>query len=409
MTKQFILSELAAGIQESATIRLNQQAARLRAEGKPMIHLGIGEPTNRAPQTAIEAAEKLLAAGSLKYTATAGVPSLRQAIADFMLASYGREVPPANVIASNGSKHSLLTVLLATVNPGEQVIIPAPYWVTYPEQVKLVRGRPIIVLPEPGSLLPSAESLLAAVGPLTRAILLNSPNNPSGLVLPESELATVVEFCEARGIYLILDDIYRELVFDGLRLPSPYAFTRFELDESHVIVVNGVSKLYGMTGLRLGWTVGPRALVEAMDKLQSQMTSNPSILSQAAAEGALRGDQRVVQELRATVEANRDAMLEALGGIGGLRIERPQGGLFCFPDFSPHGSSSKELAERLLERALVVTVPGVEFGMDGHLRLSFAGDREEILEGVRRIRWALDPASPNEIRLGDRVAVRDWA
>jgi aspartate aminotransferase len=164
-----------------------------------------------------------------------------------------------------------------------------------------------------------------------------------------------------------------------------------------------------MTGLRLGWTVGPAALVEAMDKLQSQMTSNPSILSQAAAEGALRGDQRVVQELRATIEANRDAMLEALGEIGGLRITRPQGGLFCFPDFSAHGSSSKELAERLLERALVVTVPGVEFGMDGHLRLSFAGDREEILEGVRRIRWALDPASPNEIRLGNRVAVRDWA
>jgi aspartate aminotransferase len=409
VTQQFRFSELAVGIQESATIRLNQQAARLRAEGKPLIHLGIGEPTNRAPQTAIEAAEKLLADGSLKYTATAGIPSLRQAIADYMLVSYGREIPPANVIASNGSKHSLLTVLLAIVNPGEQVVIPAPYWVTFPEQVKLVRGRPVIVLPEPGSLLPSAESLLAAVGSQTRAILLNSPNNPTGLVLPESDLAKVVEFCEARGIYLILDDIYRELVFDGLRLPSPFDFTRTALDESHVIVVNGVSKLYGMTGLRLGWTVGPAALVEAMDKLQSQMTSNPSILSQAAAEGALRGDQRVVQELRATIEANRDAMLEALGEIGGLRITRPQGGLFCFPDFSAHGSSSKELAERLLERALVVTVPGVEFGMDGHLRLSFAGDREEILEGVRRIRWALDPASPNEIRLGNRVAVRDWA
>ena len=403
------ISELAAGIQESATIRLNQLAARLRAEGKPLIHLGIGEPLNPAPLTAVAAAEKLLAGGSLKYTATAGIPSLRQAIADYMQASYGREIPPGNVIASNGSKHSLLTVLLAIVNPGDQVVIPAPYWVTYPEQVKLVRGRPVIVRPEPGSLLPSAEALLGAVGTQTRAILLNSPNNPSGLTVPESELAKIIEVCEARGLYLILDDIYRELVFDGLRLPSPYAFTRHGLDESHLVVVNGVSKLYGMTGLRLGWTVGPRALVEAMDKLQSQMTSNPSILSQAAAEGALRGDQRVVQELRAAIESNRDAMLEALGELGGLRIERPQGGLYCFPDFSAHATNSKELAERLLERALVVTVPGVEFGMDGYLRLSFAGDREGILEGVRRIRWALDPASPSEIRLGDQVAVRDWA
>jgi len=409
MSRPIPISVLAAGIQESATIRLNQHAARLRAEGKPVIHLGIGEPTNRAPQTAIQGAEKLLAGGSLKYTATAGIPSLRQAIADYMLASYGREIPPGNVIASNGSKHSLLTVLLAILNSGEQVVIPAPYWVTYPEQVKLLGGRPVVVLPEPGSLLPTAEALLAAVGPQTRAILINSPNNPSGLALPESDLAKVVEFCEARGLYLILDDIYRELVFDGLRSPSPYAFTRHSLDESHLIVVNGVSKLYGMTGLRLGWTVGPRALVEAMDKLQSQMTSNPSVLSQAAAEGALGGDQTVVRELRATIEANRNSMLEALSQIGGLRIERPQGGLYCFPDFSSHGSSSKELAERLLERALVVTVPGVEFGMDGYLRLSFAGDREGILEGVSRIRWALDPASPNEIRLGDRVAVRDWA
>ncbi|MGH2619895.1 MAG: aminotransferase class I/II-fold pyridoxal phosphate-dependent enzyme, partial [Anaerolineales bacterium] len=213
MSQALPISELAARIQESATIRLNQQAARLRAEGKPVIHLGIGEPTNPAPHTAVEAAEKLLAAGSLKYTATAGIPSLRQAIADYMLASYGREIPPGNVIASNGSKHSLLTVLLAIVNPGEQVVIPAPYWVTYPEQVKLLGGRPVIVLPEPGRLLPSPEALLAAVGPQTRAILLNSPNNPSGLALPADDLATVVEFCEARGLYLILDDIYRELVF----------------------------------------------------------------------------------------------------------------------------------------------------------------------------------------------------
>jgi len=409
VSRPISISKLAAGIQESATIRLNQQAARLRAEGKPVIHLGIGEPTNRAPHTAVEAAEKLLAGGSLKYTATAGIPSLRQAIADYMLVSYGREIPPANVIASNGSKHSLLTVLLAIVNSGERVVIPAPYWVTYPEQVKLLGGRPVIVKPEPGSLLPSAEALIAAAGLQTRAILLNSPNNPSGLVFLESHLAKLVEFCEARGIYLVLDDIYRELVFDGLRLPSPYQFTRSGLDDSHVIVVNGVSKLYGMTGLRLGWTVGPRTLVEAMDKLQSQMTSNPSILSQAAAEGALRGDQRVVLELRETIQANRDAMLEALGEIGDLRVERPQGGLYCFPDFSAHGPNSKELAEQLLERTLVVTVPGVEFGMDGHLRLSFAGDREQVLEGVRRIRWALDPGSPNEIRMGDQLAVRDWA
>ena len=403
------ISELAAGIEESATLQLNERAARLRAEGKPVIHLGIGEPTNRAPETALAAARAELDRGYLKYTAAGGVTSLRQAIAAYMTEAYGREIPPGNVIASNGSKHSLFNALLAVVNPGDEVIFPAPYWVTYPELVKLVRGVPVIVPPEPGTLLPSAGALLAAVTARTRVILLNSPNNPSGLIFPANGLAEVVRFCESKGVYLIMDDIYRELVFDGLEAPSPFGYTDEALDRSHVIVINGVSKLYGLTGLRLGWTVGPRALVGAIEKVQGQMTSNPSVLAQAAAEGALRGDQRVVHDLRATIQSNRDAMLEALAQIPGLKTVKPQGALYCFPDASHYGADSQELSERLLERALVVTVAGSEFGMEGHLRLSFAGKREDILEGGRRIQWALGLSSSKEIRMGDRLVVRDWA
>ncbi len=402
------ISDLAASVSESATMKFNERANQLRAEGKPVVHLGIGEPKNKAPDNALAASSDKLEEGYIKYTAAAGLPSLRSAIADYTTERYGREVPPTNVIASNGSKHALFNVLMAIVNPGDKVLMPVPYWVTYPEMVKLVRGIPSFVQPEPGSLMPDVDSVIQAVDDNTAAIILNSPNNPSGMVASGAFLEELVNFCEKRSVYLIMDDIYRELVFDGGEAPSAYRYTTKDLDSSHVIVISGVSKLYGMTGFRLGWSVAPAEVTSAINKLQGQMTSNASVISQAAAEGALTGDQQGVGELLTHLQDNRNRLLDEFADLDGLKVERPQGGLYAFPDFSAFNPDSLALAELLLEKALVVTVPGVEFGMDGHLRLGFAGTAEDVLEGASRIKWALDPGRPPDLKMGDEVVTRDW-
>ena len=402
------ISDLAASLSESATMKFNERANQMRVEGKPIIHLGIGEPKNKAPEAAVAASSKKSEEGYFKYTPAAGLPSLRTAIADYTTERYGVEVSPANVIASNGSKHALFNVLMAIVNPGEKVLMPVPYWVTYPEMVKLVRGAPAYVQPEPGTLMPSVGAVIEAVDQDTAAILINSPNNPSGMVASAAFLEELVQYCENQDVYLIMDDIYRDLVFDDGAADSAYRYASEALDSSHVIVINGVSKLYGMTGLRLGWSVAPLELSSAINKIQGQMTSNASVISQAGAEGALLGDQSMVEELRLHLQENRDRLLDELADLEGLKVERPQGGLYCFPDFSTFNPDSNALAEFLLEKAMVVTVPGVEFGMEGHIRLGFAGTVEDTVEGARRIKWALDPSQPDQIQMGDVVVTRDW-
>ena len=402
------ISDLAASLSESATMKFSERANQMRAEGKPIIHLGIGEPKNKAPEAAVAASMKKSEEGYFKYTPAAGLPSLRTAIAAYTTERYGVEVSPANVIASNGSKHALFNVLIAIVNPGDKVLMPVPYWVTYPEMVKLVRGTPAFVQPEPGTLMPSVGAVIESVDQDTVAILINSPNNPSGMVASAAFLEELVAYCESQDVYLIMDDIYRDLVFDDGAADSAYRYTSETLDSSHVIVINGVSKLYGMTGLRLGWSVAPAEVSSAINKIQGQMTSNASVISQAGAEGALLGDQSVVNELRLHLQENRDRLLEELADLEGLQVERPQGGLYCFPDFSAFNPDSNALAEFLLEKAMVVTVPGDEFGMEGHIRLGFAGPAEDAVEGARRIKWALDPSQPDHIQMGDLVVTRDW-
>lgn len=401
-------SQLVDSVAESATMRINERAGKLKAAGKPVVHLGVGQPLNKAPDDAVRAAESRLRDGRLKYTPAAGTPSLRQTIARYESDSYGASIAPENVIVCNGSKHALYNLLTAILDPGDEIVYPAPYWVTYPEMVKLVRGTAVAVPPPAGTLRPDLDAVLAAIGERTRAVMLNSPNNPSGQVYPAAFIEELVHTCETRGVYLIMDDIYRLLVFDGPPAPSAYQFTDREIESSHVIVVNGVSKVYGMTGLRLGWAIGPTPLIRAMNKIQGQTTSNASVLSQSAAEGALNGDQSGVAELIGYLRGNRDAMLEGLAGIHGLHYEQPGGGLYCFPDFSSFESDSLRLAELLLEKALVATVPGVPFGAEGHLRLGFAGDRQDVVEGVRRIQWALDPAAEPELEVGEMRLVRDW-
>lgn len=402
------LSSLARSIAESPTLRLNEEAQLRRERGEPVIHLGIGEPKNKAPIGALLSAAAKLNTGDIKYSPTDGIPSLKKAIIDYTEENYGRLVEPENVIVSAGAKQSIFNALYSIINPQDEVIILAPYWVSYPEMVRMVYGIPVVVTPEDGGFHPRMSDITEAVTSSTKAVIVNSPNNPSGLVFSEDFVRDIVEFCEKKSIYLIMDDIYHKLVFDGKKPASCYEFTGKHVEDSKIIVVNGISKLYGMTGFRIGWTIAPRKLVEVMTNVQAQTTSCCSVVLQAAAVGALTGLQSVVESLRLTIENNRNIIMQELKSIPGLKATKPDGTFYCLPDFRAHNGDSVRLAEFLFEKALVVTVPGKEFGMEGHLRLSYAGPAKEVTEGVARIKWALDPNSPDEIYIGDRKVVRDW-
>jgi aspartate aminotransferase len=322
--------------------------------------------------------------------------------------NYNRIVAPENIIVTTGAKQSLYNILFSIINPQDEVIILSPYWVSYPEMVKMVYGIPVIVTPKDGTFYPRMEDILEAVTSYTKAIIVNSPNNPSGVVFSDEFIAQIVEYCETKGIYLIMDDIYHKLVFDGIRPAPGYRFTKKDLESTKIIVVNGVSKLYGMTGFRIGWVVSNRKLVEVMTNVQAQITSSPADVMQSAAEGALNGMQSYVESLRLTMENNRNVVMQEIKSFTGVRITKPQGTFYCLPDFRAYLRSSEELANFILKKALVVTVPGKEFGMEGHLRLSYAGTVKDITEGIARMKWALDPSSPKEIYIGDRKLVRDW-
>ena len=404
-----VTSQLARSIRESATLSLNERARLLAGQGKPVIHLGGGEPKNKVPASAIIGSAARLRSGDVKYVPTDGTPSLKQAIIRYTEENYGRLVAPANVIVSSGAKQSIYTVLFSLVDPQDEVVILAPYWVSYPEMVRMVHGQPVIVTPEDGTFVPRIEEIEAVLGPETKALIVNSPNNPSGAVYPDELVRRIVELCESRGIYLVMDDIYHRLVFDGVHPASAYACTDRDVDESHVVIVNGVSKLYGMTGFRIGWTIAPRALVEVMKVVQSQTTSCPPAVSMAAAEGALTGVQSTVENLRLGIQNNRDVMLRELRAFAGVEVEKPLGTFYCLPDFRAYSNDSEELSRFLLEKAFVVAVPGKEFGAEGHLRLSYCGTVKDVTEGVARMRWALDPDAPSEIFIGDRRVVRDWS
>jgi aspartate aminotransferase len=402
------ISQMARGIAESPTLKLNEEARLLRERGEAVIPLGAGEPKNPAPITALLSSAAKLATGNIKYTPVDGLPSLKKAIIRYTEESYDKIVEPENIIVSEGAKQSIYNSLISIVDHQDEVILLAPYWVSYPEMVKMCYGTPVVVTAEDGSFQPRMEEIERAVSSYTKAIILNSPNNPSGVIYSDKFVAEIVEFCETKGIYLILDDIYHKLVFDGRKPPSAYQFTKKELENSKLIIVNGVSKIYGMTGFRIGWAVANRELVEVMTNVQAQTTSNASVISQAAAEGALTGIQSVVESLRLTIQNNRDVMLQELGTFTGLHVTKPEGTFYCFPDFRAYSQDSVELAKFLLKKALVVTVPGKPFGMEGYLRLSYAGSVKDVTEGVARIKWALDPDSPNEIYIGDRKLIRDW-
>jgi len=402
------ISLIGKSISESATLRLNEIAAVLRAKGEPVIHLGGGEPKTKAPLDAILQAVSLLNSAEVRYTPADGIPELKQAVIKYTQDFYDRKVEPENVIISGGAKQAIMVALQAILNPQEECIFPAPYWVSYPEMCKLIGAIPVPVYPEDGTFYPRIQDIERVITSYTKCVIINSPNNPTGAMYSEDFILDVVELCEKRNLYLIMDDIYHRLIFDGRKPINCYEYAKDLGENSKLILINGVSKQYSMTGFRIGWAVANKNLIRVMTNIQGHQTSGPSVVLQKAAVGALNGVQSGVENLRRTLENNRNVMMDRLNAFEGVRAHKPDGTFYCFVDFSHYEKDSRKLSEFLLEKVRVLTVPGVEFGMEGYLRLSTCGTIKEITEGIERIKWALDPNSANELYIGDRKLVRDW-
>jgi aspartate aminotransferase len=403
------ISQIARSIKSSPTLALNEKFAILKQKGDPVIHLGGGEPKSKPPMDAIVTAASLLNSGEIRYAPADGTPEMKRAIIRYTEENYGRKIAPENVIASSGAKQAIMVALQAILNPQEEVIFPAPYWVSYPDMVKLCGGIPVPVAAEDGSFHPRLQDIEQRVGPYTKAIIINSPNNPSGEVYSPDFISEIVEFCEKKDLYLIMDDIYHKLVFEGKRVPNPYDYANDFSVNSKLILINGVSKLYAMTGFRIGWAVANKNLIQVMTNIQGHQTSGPSILLQKAAIGALNGIQSCTENLRVTLENNRNVLIDHLNSFEGVKVTKPGGTFYCFADFSAYEKDSTKLSNFLIDKVQVLTMPGVEFGMDGYLRLSYCGTIKDITQGIERMKWALDPNSPNELYIGDRKLVRDWS
>lgn len=403
------LSQIAKTINASPTLKLNEKAAILRQKGDPVIHLGGGEPKSKAPMDALIAAAAHLNSGEIRYAPADGIPELKKAIIRYTEEFYNRKVAPENVMASGGAKQAIMVALQAILNPQEEVIYPAPFWVSYPDMAKLCGAIGVPVLPEDGTFYPRIQDIEQRVGSYTKAVIINSPNNPTGAMYSKEFISDIVQYCEKKDLYLIMDDIYHRLIFDGKKPINCYQFAKKQGENSKLILINGVSKQYAMTGFRIGWAVANKKLIEAMTNIQGHQTSGPSVLLQKAAVGAINGIQSCVESLRVTLENNRDVMIALLNSFEGVRVTKPDGTFYCFADFSNYEKKSNKLSDYLIDKVQVLTVPGAEFGLEGYLRLSYCGSIKDITDGIERMKWALDPNSPNELYIGDRKLVRDWA
>lgn len=387
------LSSRARGISPSPTLSVDARAKALAAAGEKIINFGVGEPDFDTPEYIKEAAVKALARGMTKYTPVPGTLELREAICQKLIRENHLEYSPSEIVVSCGAKHSLYNTLQVLVEEGDEVIIPAPYWVSYMEQVKLTGARPVVVKTRPENdfkILP--EELSDALTPHTRLLILNSPSNPTGGVYTEQELRVLADIAVKAGIWVLSDEIYEKLVYDGT-VHFSIASISPEI-KAQTILVNGVSKAYAMTGWRIGYAAAPAPISKAMADLQSHSTSNPTSIAQAATIAALLGPQDSVAAMLKAFAERRNYILHRLEGIPGIACRKPGGAFYVFPDVSSYFgrpirgktvSSGTDIATLLLEEAKVAVVPGSAFGDDRFIRLSYATSLENIAEGMDRI------------------------
>jgi aspartate aminotransferase len=377
------ISERAAQLTPSLTLSIDSKAKAMKAEGIDVCGFGAGEPDSDTPEHIKRAAIEALEAGFTKYTPNAGIPELRQAIADKLAADNGLNYRAGQVVVSNGAKHACYNAILATCQPGDEVIIPAPYWVSYPDMVRLVGADPVIVpTSERNAWKMRPEDFENAMTPRTKMLIMNSPSNPTGSVYTREELEAIVNVAAEEDIYVLSDEIYEKLVYDDVKHVSLASLSQEAYDLT--ITINGFSKSYAMTGWRLGYLAAPDAVVRAVDSIQSHTSSNPSSFSQYGALAALKGDQQPLADMREEFDMRRNYMFDRLSKISNVTAVKPQGAFYILVNISQLGLTSQNFADRLLSKANVAVVPGAAFGDDRTVRFSYATSLDVIKKGLDR-------------------------
>ncbi|GAA2242802.1 pyridoxal phosphate-dependent aminotransferase [Rarobacter faecitabidus] len=395
------ISKRIAAIAPSATLAVDARAKELKAQGQPVIGFGAGEPDFPTPGYIVEAAiEAARNPASHRYSPAAGLPALREAIATRALSDAGVRTSASNVVVTNGGKQAVYEAFATILDPGDELILPAPYWTTYPEAVRLAGGVPVEVFAGADQdYKVTVEQLEAARTPRTKALLLCSPSNPTGSVYTPDELRAIGEWALAHGIWVVSDEIYQHLTYDGVTAKSILSLVPDLAEQT--IIVNGVAKTYAMTGWRVGWLIGPSDVVKAATNLQSHLSSNVANVSQYAALAALTGDLSAVEEMKVAFDRRRRTMIGMLNDIEGVRTPMPQGAFYAYPDVrgvlgktirGVTPQTSAELATLILDEAQVAVVPGEAFGPSGYLRLSYALGDADLVEGVTRIQRLLAEA-----------------
>lgn len=390
---EFYISGMASKISPSPTLALDAKYKQMKKDGVPVVGFGAGEPDFETPVNIKEAAIAAINAGFTRYTPASGTLELKEAIINKVKRDTGLIYGVENVVVSNGGKHSLTNIFMCILEKDDEVIIPSPYWVSYPEMVKMAGGKPIFIkTTEDTDFKFTPEMLLNSITNKTRAIVINTPSNPTGMIYSKEELLNIAEIAVENNLYVVFDEIYEKLVYDGA-IHTNIASLGDEI-KNLTIIVNGMAKAYAMTGWRIGYTLSNVKLAKAMSNIQSHATSNPNSIAQAASVEALNGDQSSVDSMRNEYIRRRDYMVKRINSIEGISCKNPNGAFYIFMNvkellnkelYSKTFSTASELCDDILERALVALVPSEGFGIDGYVRLSYATSMENIIEGLNRI------------------------
>jgi aspartate aminotransferase len=378
------ISKAAASLSPSLTLAIDAKAKAMKAAGEDVVGFGAGEPDFDTPQHIKDAAAKALAAGFTKYTPSSGIPELREAIAEKFKRENGLDYKPSQVIVSNGGKHSCYNTIVATCEAGDEVIIPAPYWLSYPEMVKLAGAKPVIIqTSDKMEFKVTPEQLRAAITPNTRLFILNSPSNPTGSVYTPEEIKALGDICVEKNVLIMSDEIYEHLLYDGAKVKSVASFSPAHFE--HTIIVHGFAKAWSMTGWRLGFLAAPEPIAKAIDAVQSHSTSNPCSFAQKGGVAALTGPQDHLPKWLAEFDKRRRFAQTKLNSIPGISCVNAKGAFYLFPNISKTGLKSSEFCAKLLEAEKVAAVPGIAFGADDYIRLSYATGMANIEKGLERL------------------------